>query len=403
MANVDASLRWRKKHWVVDAVKTDLEMAKKSLEEKMQEKRKLIRNREKELEECRLEKEEHHRNANLLDEKDAMINNFEETLANNRLATGSLNTKLGDVLLELKIRLLKIKPELKDKALTVSSYLALVPASSQATFPYLFAVSKYLQVSSVQQKHDKKERCLKAKHSEELKQIQLQAENELREKMTSMRNEHETRLRALGLQHEDEINKLQKDLYLQKSKEEKQRALLQLQWKVMSDEPEEEQEVNLKKEYSISSRRNPVIRRRGQHSLRRPEHEKDSPLVGATQTPVSTLLKKASENMNSPTVMNISKHHKKVIRDGYEIETGNGRTIKRKSRSTVMFVDPRKHKRTSTSKVKSPKSVVKGSKGEGQPCPSNIGDLFSEGSLNPYAGDPYAFDQGQERNLYGTS
>ncbi|KAK9930531.1 hypothetical protein M0R45_027568 [Rubus argutus] len=248
-------------------------------------------------------------------------------------------------------------------------------------------------VSSLQQEHDEKELSLKAKHNEERKHIQLQAENELREKITSMRNEHEAQLRALRLQHEDEIKKLQDDLDLQKSKEERQRALLQLQWKVMSDKPEEEQEANSKKEYSISSRRNPVGRRRGPRSLRRPEHdEKDSPLVGGTQTPVSTLLKKASENMNTPSVMNISKHHKKVIRDEYEVETGNGRTIKRKTRSTVMFEDPRRNKRTSTPKVKSPRSVVKGPKAEGQPRPSNIGDLFSEGSLNPYTDDPYAFD-----------
>nr|XP_011464578.1 PREDICTED: synaptonemal complex protein 1-like [Fragaria vesca subsp. vesca] len=84
-----------------------------------------------------------------------------------------------------------------------------------------------------------------------------------------MRNEHKAQLRALRLQHEDEIKKLQEDLDLQKSKEEKQRALLQLQWKGMSDKTEEEQEVNSKKEYSIPSRRNPVVRRRGQRSLRR--------------------------------------------------------------------------------------------------------------------------------------
>nr|XP_011464797.1 PREDICTED: synaptonemal complex protein 2-like isoform X2 [Fragaria vesca subsp. vesca] len=72
------------------------------------------------------------------------------------------------------------------------------------------------------------------------------------------------------------------------------------------------QEEHAALEYSNSLRRNPVVRRRGQRSLRRPEHdEKDSPLVGATQTPVSTLLKKASENMNSPSVMYISKHHNK--------------------------------------------------------------------------------------------
>jgi hypothetical protein len=32
--------------------------------------------------------------------------------------------------------------------------------------------------------------------------------------------------------------------------------------------------------------------------------------------------------------------------------------------------------------------VVPGSR----PHPANIGELFSEGSLNPYAEDPYAFD-----------
>ncbi|XP_040370136.1 synaptonemal complex protein 1-like [Rosa chinensis] len=65
--------------------------------------------------------------------------------------------------------------------------------------------------------------------------------------------------------------------------------------------------------------------------------QEDSPLVAASQTPVSTLLKKASENMNSPNVMNISKHQKKVIFYEYEVETGNGRTIKLKARSTDMF------------------------------------------------------------------
>lgn len=31
-------------------------------------------------------------------------------------------------------------------------------------------------------------------------------------------------------------------------------------------------------------------------------------------------------------------------------------------------------------------------KGGSQPIAHNIGDLFTEGSLNPYADDPYAFD-----------
>lgn len=37
-------------------------------------------------------------------------------------------------------------------------------------------------------------------------------------------------------------------------------------------------------------------------------------------------------------------------------------------------------------------STLQGIKGVKLQKPSNIGDLFSEGSLNPYADDPYAFD-----------
>lgn len=37
-------------------------------------------------------------------------------------------------------------------------------------------------------------------------------------------------------------------------------------------------------------------------------------------------------------------------------------------------------------------SLMQSIKGGGHTNPSNIGDLFSEGSLNPYADDPYAFD-----------
>lgn len=87
------------------------------------------------------------------------------------------------------------------------------------------------------------------------------------QKTSSMRNEHEAQLRALRLELEDECRRLQEELDMLKSKvcfkwvfthsdflsycirvsqEEKQRALLQLQWKVMGNNPEEE-EVTSKK------------------------------------------------------------------------------------------------------------------------------------------------------------
>ncbi|XP_071906451.1 synaptonemal complex protein 1-like isoform X1 [Coffea arabica] len=56
------------------------------------------------------------------------------------------------------------------------------------------------------------------------------------------------------------------------------------------------------------------------------------------------------------------------------------------------FVDPGRHKKLETPKVVTPRAVTKGTKGQVHTNSSNIGDLFSEGSLNPYADDPYAFD-----------
>ncbi|GMI90952.1 hypothetical protein like AT1G22260 [Hibiscus trionum] len=250
-------------------------------------------------------------------------------------------------------------------------------------------------ITRLQQEHDRKEQNLKANHHEELKRAQLQAEDELRKKTTSLRNEHEVQMKALRCQFEDECKKLQDELSLQKSKEDRQRALLQLQWKVMSDKPQEEQEVNSRRDYSISSvkKKGSGFGKRTQHALVRPEEEeKESPFAGVTQTPVSKLLKKV-ENTNTGSVMSIPKHHKKVTHHEYEVETSNGRTItkRRKTRSTVLFEDPRKPKKIRTPKANTPGSFVKGTKGS-QPNATNIGDLFSEGSLNPYADDPYAFD-----------
>ncbi|KAK8692310.1 hypothetical protein V6N13_075778 [Hibiscus sabdariffa] len=220
-------------------------------------------------------------------------------------------------------------------------------------------------ITRLQQEHDKKEQNLKANHHEELKCAQLQAEDELRKafKFSSLKNEHEVQMKALRCQFEDECKKLQEELSLQKSKEDRQRALLQLQWKVMSDKPQEEQEVNSRRDYSISSvkRKGSGFEKRTQHALVRPEEEeKESPFPGVTQTPVSKLLKKV-ENTNTGSVMSIPKHHKKVTHHEYEVETSNGRTItkRRKTRSTVLFEDPRKQKKVRTPKANTPALFVK--------------------------------------------
>ncbi|KAL5128303.1 Light-mediated development protein DET1 [Glycine soja] len=103
-----------------------------------------------------------------------------------------------------------------------------------------------LLVTQMKQEHDKRQASLIAEHNEQLKRTQLQAANELREKTMFMRNDHEAQIKALRCELEDECRKLEEELHLQKSKEDRQRALLQLQWKVMSDKPKEDQEVNSK-------------------------------------------------------------------------------------------------------------------------------------------------------------
>ncbi|KAK4742088.1 hypothetical protein SAY87_000089 [Trapa incisa] len=251
------------------------------------------------------------------------------------------------------------------------------------------------QVHQIEQENNQKEAILKNKHSEELKLAQLHAENELRERTTMLRNEHDAQMKAIRCQHDDECRRLQEELNLQKSREDRQRALLQLQWRVMGDKPQEDQEIHPRKEYSVSSikMRNPDCgrSRKQQHSPRGSDEdeEQDSPLPETAQTPVSKLLRKV-QNADTGNMASIPKHNKKrVTRREYEVEMSNGRTItkRRRTKSTVMLEGPRKRNH----KISPAIGTLKDDK-VARPRVSNIGDLFSEGSLNPYADDPYAFD-----------
>ncbi|KAG0499595.1 hypothetical protein HPP92_004286 [Vanilla planifolia] len=246
-------------------------------------------------------------------------------------------------------------------------------------------------ILKIKQDHEQKEICILAHHSEELQRFQFQAENELRESLSSLRKEHEIQMKSLKMLYEDEQRKLQEDLEIQKSKEEKQRRLLQLQWKVMGENQQNNQEANSKKEYSVSSikMRDPYSVKGHEIVLPTPESErKEMNLSEYLQTPMANLLKKVNDRKSVPK-------HRKVTRHEYEVETSNGRTItkRRRTKSTVMFGDPTSHK---TMHMKTPSSNIdaaKKTKVTSRPHshPASIGDLFSEGSLNPYTDDPYAF------------
>uniref|UniRef100_A0A251SSI6 Putative myosin heavy chain-related protein n=1 Tax=Helianthus annuus TaxID=4232 RepID=A0A251SSI6_HELAN len=234
-------------------------------------------------------------------------------------------------------------------------------------------------VNNIQQQNDKKEANLKSNHTEEVKKIRLQAENELKEKTKLIKNQHEAELRELRSQHEEECRHLEEELNIQKDREERQKALLQLQWKVMSDQPQEDQEVTSRKaciSYMIH----------GNH-INYLHH-----IYMISVSPVTSMLKKADKGKTG-NVINIPKHCKKVTHRECEVETSHGTTIKRrKTKSTIMFQDSKKNKRQ-TPKANTPRNAIKRVKGGSQQNHHpNIGDLFTEGSLNPYADDPYAFD-----------
>ncbi|XP_024007441.1 synaptonemal complex protein 1 isoform X2 [Eutrema salsugineum] len=253
-------------------------------------------------------------------------------------------------------------------------------------------------ILTIREEHENREFNLKAKHDEELRQAQIQAENELKERITTIRDEHDVQLKAFKCQYEVDCKKLQEELDLQRSKEERQRALLQMQWRVMSDKPPEEQEVSSRKEYSVASAKvrgsRPAGSRRSQHTavMMHDDDEQDSPFVKATDTPVTKILKKV-ENVNTRSLMSSPKHRSKVTRREYEVETKDGRTTKRrKTRGTVMFEEPRRRSTRFTPTAKTPRSIAKVAGISSHQRSANIGDLFSEGSLNPYDDDPYAFD-----------
>lgn len=235
-------------------------------------------------------------------------------------------------------------------------------------------------VTRIQQDNEHKESTLRAYHKEELQRVHSQAENELRERLSSLRKEHEAQINSLNIQHEEDCQKLQDELELQKSKEEKQRALLQLQWKVMGENQQVDQEVSSKK------RRDPYVRKESQIQLAGPETKrKDVSISGVIQSPISNMLGKVEKGTQDVS------NHRKVTHHEYEVETANGRiTKRRKTKSTVMFGEPNTQKslrNTAEKDVTKTRKVVAGSR----PHPANIGELFSEGSLNPYAEDPYAF------------
>ncbi|KAL4559017.1 hypothetical protein LXL04_031149 [Taraxacum kok-saghyz] len=209
-------------------------------------------------------------------------------------------------------------------------------------------------VNKIRMENDKKEETQKSNHAEELKKMQLHAENVLKEKTKLLKNQHEAELKELRSQHEEDCKHLEEELNIQKTKEERQKALLQMQWKVMSEEPPQQDEENL-------------------------------PYVDIAEPP-------KTEKAKTGNVISIPKHSKKVTHHEYEVETSHGTiTKRRKTKSTIMIQDPRKNKKQ-TPRVNTPRSAIMKMKGGSQPNPANIGDLFSEGSLNPYADDPYAFD-----------
>ncbi|KAH1206858.1 Synaptonemal complex protein 1 [Glycine max] len=97
-------------------------------------------------------------------------------------------------------------------------------------------------VNKEKEKADKAIAEIEAKCGQKIEECK----EEQRQQLMRIEDEHTLLIKALRCELEDECQKLEEELHLQKSKEDRQRALLQLQLKVMSDKPKEDQEVNSK-------------------------------------------------------------------------------------------------------------------------------------------------------------
>ncbi|KAL0724340.1 hypothetical protein Bca4012_038939 [Brassica carinata] len=264
---------------------------------------------------------------------------------------------------------------------------------------------KVEKILTTRKEHESREFNLKAKHDEELRQTQIQAETELTERITTLRNEHDVQLKAFKCQYEDECKKLQEELDLQRSKEVTQRALLQMQWRVMSDKPPEEQEVSSRKEYSVSSVKVRAPRpasKRSQHiTVIQDGDEQNSPFVKAAETHVTKLLKKV-ENTNTRSLMSnqsiiarwlvVNMKLKRTMGGPQNEGKQEAQSCSRSQGGDRLGLHPKlrppgvslrecltTHVQVAAIRSNPPRSA------------NNLGDLFSEGSLNPYADDPYAF------------
>ncbi|XP_022765923.1 synaptonemal complex protein 2-like [Durio zibethinus] len=166
----------------------------------------------------------------------------------------------------------------------------------------------------------------------------------------------------------------------------------------------ESKQLELSRHLKEISQRNDQIKKRdsgigrrtqdawwGQRMKRRNHHSRCN-----TNTSVKML--KKVENTNTGSVMSISKHNKKVTHHEYEVETTNGEQLQTKKNEKQLmltslvspYIRIQKHKKVRTPRANTPE-FGQGTKGS-HPNASNIGDLFSEGSLNPHVDDPYAFD-----------
>ncbi|CAI0407496.1 unnamed protein product [Linum tenue] len=216
----------------------------------------------------------------------------------------------------------------------------------------------------------------KEKVSRQLQDMERNCNQKLSEQLVRIQEEHASKIKqdndkkeiSLEAHHIEELKLAESEAMHVEREEDKQRALLEMQLKVMSNKRGDDQNVNFNKEHSVSSVQMLDHRkiRKSPRSLARPETAKRGNAVGIPQ----------------------------VTRPEYEVETADGRTIakRRKTKITAVLEGPMKQNKRSTPKAVITPRRIKGATATPLHRPSNIGDLFSEGSLNPYADDdPYAF------------
>ncbi|KAJ7557411.1 hypothetical protein O6H91_05G125700 [Diphasiastrum complanatum] len=253
---------------------------------------------------------------------------------------------------------------------------------------------------------EEERKLLKLKYEEDLQKVQKELHSELTKQRENGSKELEIKIRALQNQRQTEINELksqQESYLLETSKDHEMRlkiledqheqTILKIQESHQKDLDEYKEKLLLWKAKVETAETGDVL----SNIEKCKESEQDHiPLV--TQNTQVNKLRSRKDKARTNTLRNVPTHSTKVTQHEYEVATSDGKktiTKRKRTKSTVMYEeksDGASVDITERNSKKRSKSTLKGQRKKQLDSHGTLKELFGGGCLDPYNGDPYAFD-----------